>query len=197
MNLVLNTPPADLAEQMDVIICDHLRRPLLPTLPPDYGHILQCGRAAVARLDGPKSSIRRALLTQHWSMFLDGFPSVITIPLSPLQTVTCIKFRDPDGAWQQVASAKYRVSAAHSWQPEIAPVPGEWWPDTQAVKDAVEVRFRAGFGDSHADIPNAILQAVLELAAHHYSERQPVVFGAPHELPLGVKDLLSPYRVFR
>lgn len=205
MNLVLNTPPAALNDAFMRLVCDHLRRRVLivedsppsTTWPQDIDYIRQCADAAIGAIDGPKNNIRRALLTQSWSLFLDGFPAVIEIPLSPIQAVTCIKYRDADGAWQQVASSKYRVSAAHSWQPEITPAPGDWWPVTQSGPEVVEVRFRAGFGDDHTDIPTPITQAILELCAHFYSERQPVVFGSPYELPFSVKRLLQPYRVFR
>lgn len=69
---------------------------------------------------------------------------------------------------------------------------------TQAGPEAVEVHFRAGFGDDHADIPAPIMQAVLEMAAHFYTERRPIIVGTiVAELPFGVKSLLAPYRVFR
>lgn len=208
MNLILNTPTPPKIPSDDVgflqLVCDHLRRrvlhetnPLSTTYPPDIDYIRQCANAAWASIDGPKNSIRRALLTQSWSMFLDGFPNVIEIPLSPIQAVTCIKYRDETGTWKQVPSSDYRVSAAHRWQPEIAPAPGRWWPVTQSGPEVVEVRFRAGFGDYLHDIPKPILQAILELTAHFYSERQPVVFGSPYELPFGVRHFLQSYRVFR
>lgn len=205
MNLIQNVAPADPSDAFIKVVCDHLRRraiisedsPPEAVWPADIDYIRHCTKAAIATLDGPKSTIRRALFDQEWSLYLDAFPAVIELPLSPLQGVVFIKYRDASGAWQTMDADDYRASATHSWQPEISPASGTWWPETSGDRECIEVCFDAGFGDDHADVPNAILQAILELAAHFYTERQPVVFGSPYELPFGVKSLLSPYRVFR
>jgi len=205
MNLIQTEPPEAASDAFMRLVCNHLRRravlsddsPPDTAWPADIDYIRQCAEAAVSALDGPRSSIRRALFDQEWSLFLNGFPPVIEIPLSPVQSILFIKYLDEDGAWQTLDSSKYRLTASHTWQPEIAPSQGETWPSTMAVAESVEVSFEAGFGPSHTNIPNAILQAVLDLTAHFYTERQIVAFGTPTELPFGVKDLLKPYRVFR
>jgi uncharacterized phiE125 gp8 family phage protein len=205
MNLVRASEDTELAESLMHLACDHLRRRVvtLPDSPPetewpvDIDYIAQCLLAALSHVDGPQSTIRRALLTQGWSLFLDAFPPVVEIPLAPVQSINSIQYLDEDGAWQTMDPLLYRLSGAHSWQPEISPAHGESWPATLAIRDSIEISFNAGYGDAHTKIPNAILQAVLELTAHFYTERQPVVFGSPYELPLGVKRLLQPYKVFR
>ncbi|MEZ5782349.1 MAG: hypothetical protein R3D70_12120 [Rhizobiaceae bacterium] len=205
MNLIQTEPPVAASDAFMRLVCSHLRRrigtvedsPSETTWPADIDYIRQCTEAAVSALDGPRNTIRRALFDQEWSLFLNGFPPVIEIPLSPVQSILSIKYLDEDGAWQTLDSSKYRLTASHTWQPEISPIQGEEWPSTMAIAESVEVSFKAGFGPSHTNIPNAILQAVLELAAHFYMERQIVAFGTPTELPFGVKRLLNPYRVFR
>lgn len=205
MNLIRTEAPAALSDAFMRLACWHLNvhvetdddSPQETIWPDDIEYIRHCAEAAVAALDGPQSTIRRALLTQTWSLFLDGFPAVIEIPLAPVQSVESIKYRDDAGDWQTVDPTSYRVSGSHSWLPEIAPASGEYWPSVPFGSENVEVSFVAGYGDDHSHIPNAILQAVLELAANFYRERQPVAFGSPYELPFGVRDLLKPYRVFR
>jgi uncharacterized phiE125 gp8 family phage protein len=166
MNLVLTEPPAAASDAFMRLVCSHLRRrvatvedsPPETAWPEDIDYIRQCAEAAVSALDGPHNTIRRALFDQEWSLFLNGFPPVIEIPLSPVQSILFIKYLDEDGAWQTLDSSKYRLTASHTWQPQIAPAQGEDWPSTMSVAESVEVSFEAGFGPSHTNIPNTILQ---------------------------------------
>ncbi|OWK20074.1 hypothetical protein AJ88_33070 [Mesorhizobium amorphae CCBAU 01583] len=153
--------------------------------------------AAVSRLDGNQGRLGRCLLTQEWTLYLDCFPTCIELPLPPLQAVVHIKYLDSDGVLQTLDPSAYRVSGAGSWRPEIAPAYGETWPDSRLVADAVQVRFRAGYGDSEENIPPPILQAINVMAAHYYVERQPVTFAKPYEIPLLACDLIAPFRIYR
>ena len=57
-------------------------------------------------------STGRALVTQTWTLALDGFPGgVIEVPRPPLSSVTSITYIDPEGATQTVAADRYRVDA--------------------------------------------------------------------------------------
>lgn len=199
-------PPASLADQILQSVCDHLRRkavlesgdsPPNVIAPTDLDHIRRLTETAVAKLDGPKGIIGRALLTQRWSVWLDCFPPVIELPIPPLQTITCIKYVDINGDWQTLPSSAYRVSGAQSWRPEIAPAHGETWPSTRNVRQSVEVRIRVGYGDTADDVPEELLQAIRLLVAHYYKQRELVVFSTPHVVPHQINDLIQPYRIYR
>ncbi|WP_292233248.1 hypothetical protein [Mesorhizobium sp.] len=197
MNLVLETSPASLADMLFQPVCDHLRIEAGNSTPPDEAYISACISAAVSRLDGKEGRLGRCLLTQEWTLYLDCFPACIELPLPPLQEVIHLKYLDTNGNLQTLATSSYRVSGAGSWRPEISPAYGETWPDSRSDADAVQVRFRAGYGDSEAEIPPPILQAINVMAAHYYVERQPVTFTTPHEIPLLACDLIAPYRIYR
>ncbi|MER8699690.1 hypothetical protein [Mesorhizobium sp. M1273] len=197
MNLVLETPPESLADLILRQVCDHLRVEFGGSLPTDKAYILACIGAAVSRLDGKEGRLGRCLLTQEWTLYLDCFPTCIELPLPPLQEVVHIKYLDTDGVLQTLDPSAYRVSGAGSWRPEIAPAYGETWPDTRYVADAVQIRFRAGYGDSEENVPPPILQAINVMAAHFYEQRQPIAFSTPHEIPLLACDLIAPFRIYR
>jgi uncharacterized phiE125 gp8 family phage protein len=202
MNLVQTEAPADLAELILQSVCDHLRRNVdlddsPPVEVPDLDYIRTCTKAAVSRLDGPPGRLRRALLTQTWALKLPCFPPVIELPLPPVQSVSSIKYLDMNGDQQTLDASKYRVSGIGSWQTEISPVYGEIWPDARYLRDAIEIEFITGFGDDATAIPETILEAIRLLSAHYYAERQPVTFASPQEIPLLVKDLLAPWRVYQ
>lgn len=197
MNLVLETAPESLADMLFQSVCDHLRIEAGNSVPTDEAYISACISAAVSRLDGKEGRLGRCLLTQEWTLYLDCFPTCIEFPLPPLQEVIHIKYLNSDGDLQTLDPSAYRVSGAGSWRPEIAPAYGETWPHGRYIADAVQVRFRAGYGDTEAEIPPPILQAINVMAAHYYVERQPVTFTTPHEIPLLACDLIAPFRIYR
>ncbi|RWN34167.1 MAG: hypothetical protein EOR97_05270 [Mesorhizobium sp.] len=197
MNLVLETAPESLADMLFQPVCNHLRIESASPVPVDAAYIKACIGAAVSRLDGNQGRLGRCLLTQEWTLYLDCFPSCIELPLPPLQEIIHLKYLDTDGTLQTLDPSAYRVSGAGSWRPEIAPAHGQTWPDSRYIADAVQVRFRAGYGDDEESVPPPILQAINVMAAHYYVERQPVTFTTPHEIPLLACDLIAPFKIYR
>ena len=162
----------------------------------------------------------RALLTQTWEYYLDAFPGgdfwslsrplgvrpyhreiftlphqlSIQVPKPPLQSVTWIKYTDPSGAQQTLDPSLYTVDAVTE-PARILPVYGQWWPLTQAVPNAVVVRFVAGYGDTAAAVPEDLVNGLKMLLVHLYQNRQPVLTDTSvAELPMAADALLMPYR---
>ena len=152
--------------------------------------------AARQSIEGRFGSLGRALMTQTWDWFLDGFPASgapMEVPFPPLQSVTSITYTDDAGASQTWASSKYSVNTK-SLIGLIAPAYGESYPSTRAMMNAVTVRFVAGFG-AGADVPMPIRQAMLLQIGHMYEQRETHVFGATVEMLPTVKNLLAPYGI--
>jgi uncharacterized phiE125 gp8 family phage protein len=62
----------------------------------------------------------------------------------------------------------------------------------------VQIDFTAGFGAAASDVPAPIRHALLQLVAHWYENREPVVFGqSVTRIPNAVSELLMPYRQAR
>jgi len=68
----------------------------------------------IASRENVEDITRRALLTQTWDMYLDGFPSVdfIKIPFGNLATVTHIKYKDSAGAETNMTKALTAFAAS-------------------------------------------------------------------------------------
>lgn len=202
MSLKIKTPPASLAELLLQSVCDHLRRIAAldesPAIAPDdLAHIRALTEAAVALMDGPKSKTRRALLTQTWTLCLDCWPDKITQPLSPVQSVSSVKYYSVDGLKETFGASNYKLTGLASWDPQISLLPDKSWPQTDGRDGAIEIEFVAGYGDALADVPAPILQAIRLLVAHWYESREAVAFATPHEIPMGVATLIQPYRIYR
>jgi len=139
----------------------------------------------------------RALVTQTWELLLDRFPSgrEIELPFPPLQSVTSVKYIDPDGAEQTFASSNYHVDAAAT--------PGRLrlkstasWPAIAEQPNAVTVRFVAGYGGMAA-VPFTIKAAILLVVGHLFAHREENQDFAVHAMPLGAERLLWPHRIVR
>jgi hypothetical protein len=165
---------------------------------------------------------RRALIKQTWTLYLDGFPPYTTIGGQPflerqsglkfaqseygydaiqipnpiLIGINSIKYTDPNGVVQTLASTEYTVDAT-SVPGRVVPVYGKTWPPFRFVPNAVAIEFDAGWADA-ASVPEPVQQAVKMLAAHWYENREAVNVGNNvTELPLAVESLLASYRDLR
>jgi hypothetical protein len=161
----------------------------------------------------------RQLITATWKLTMDNFPgryletdgsrawaggtfdptgsshwaplAEIRLPWAPLASVTTIKYIDTAGTQQTLSSTKYQVDI--TTEPgRIRPVFGEIWPIVKPLTlAAVEVTYRAGYGDTAAAVPDEFKAAIRLLTGHYYENREAVVAGSMNELPMGVQALLG------
>lgn len=140
---------------------------------------------------------RRAWMTQTWELTLDGFPSGgIVVPLSPLQSVTSVRYTDTDGTDTLLAAAEYSVDDEN--EPGlIVPAYGETWPTTRDEINAVRVRYICGW-TSAANIPEALKIWLKIRVGTIYEQREALVVGqAVAGVPRDFIDgLLDSYRVW-
>lgn len=156
---------------------------------------------AIAELDGPSGCLRRALVTQRWSYWLKQFSPVIKVPLPPLQAAECIKYRDTDGAWQDLASSEYEVTGiGGADRAEIRPAFGKSWPSTAGYGDGydVEVQIQCGYGDSE-DIPGDLKNALLTIVGIRSSVTDGLIRVGEQFIPMNEMpglEALSRYKVY-
>lgn len=111
------------------------------------------------------------------------YEQAIYLPLPPLQSVTSITYLDGNGVTQTVDPTTYRVIRGEPAR--IVPSAGNAWPSTGYTSGYpgvyefgdVTVRFVCGYGSSGANVPEAILSAiVLRVAMHNgLSSQNPMV----------------------
>ena len=142
-----------------------------------------------------ESYMRRALITQTWDYFTDRFFRTIKLPLSPVVSVTSIKYVDTDGVTQTLATTEYTVDSV-SEPTRIVEAWGKTWPSIRFVPNAVTVRFVAGYGNA-SDIPEQIKRWMLMLMGHLYENRELTSQNVNIvEIPIST-ELLFPYRVIQ
>jgi len=145
-----------------------------------------------------EAALSRALITQGWTLVLDRWPmGDLRFPLSPLVSVGEVRVFDAAGGASIVPPSDYFVDAAGT-PPRLVREHGVSWPAPGRVANGIEIDFTAGEGETAADVPAPLRQAVLLLVAHWFETREPVFAGGTAiTVPMGVGALLAPYREVR
>ncbi len=139
-----------------------------------------------------ESWTRRQFVRATLRLHLDAFTPVIRPRCPPLIDVQQIAYTDTDGASQTLDAADYQVDTA-SVPGRIVPAYGTTWPSTRAIPNAVQIDYRAGYGDP-PDVPEDIKHAIRLLVAHWFSNRE-AVGQVGDEMAFSVRALLRRYRV--
>ncbi len=141
--------------------------------------------------------INRLLIEQSWSVFMDCWPGHghLKVPLGPLIRVDAVQVYGADDVAAPVDPAHFFVDQA-SHPARISLRMGRTWPQPGRTLNGIELMIACGYGASADAVPEPLRQAVLQLVAHWFENREPVVLGqSPMHIPQMVSALLAPYRV--
>lgn len=137
----------------------------------------------------------RAFAPQTLEVALDCFPvyedDYIDLDLPPVATITSVKYTDEAGTEQTIAGSSYALSL-YGDSRRLAPTYNVYWPATQAVPDAVRIRYVTGY----TTLPKAAKAALLLLIGHLYENRQAVSTLSLDEIPMGARSLLDTIKIW-
>jgi len=159
----------------------------------------------------------RALITQTWKLTLDNWPGtrvddwwdgVLDLPISygesalveirkapfiAISSVATLDESDVSTAW---ASSNYYVDKRHGFG-RLIKKQGATWP-VIVGRDfgAIQINFTAGYGADPMQVPIALRQAIRDIVAHWYENRE-AVGESMGEPPLKTRALLNQYTVVR
>jgi uncharacterized phiE125 gp8 family phage protein len=182
-------PAVSLAEAKAHLRVDHSN---------DDGLIESLIKAATQHLDGPQGSLGRALITQTLELRLDCFlfSGPITLPYPPLGSVTSVKYVDQNGTEQTVSTDVYRVIGGGAGLSRVDLKYDQSWPSPRSQREAVLIRYTAGYGTTSTDVPEAIRAAIKLHVGVLYENREAVAVGnTVAELPMAYEALLSTFRI--
>ena len=131
-----------------------------------------------------------ALVTQSWSLFLDAWPNTATpieIRVTPITALTAVRTFAPDDTPTTLPLADFQLDRA-STPPRLVHRRGTTLTAPLRRLNAIEIAFTAGFGATPADVPAPIRQAILNLTAHLYENRE-----SSDPLPAAIATLLAPW----
>ena len=184
MSVVVLVPP------VEIDLLQEAKAQLIVQHDEDDVYIGSLVRAAVALVDGPFGRLGRCVLVQTLELTLDGFGNkpLIWLPCPPFIEVESVSYDDLEGEEQTLDPASYGLKSERGIFLRSAPC----WPRTGGCIGSVRIVYRAGYPGG---MPAPIQQAVLNLVAHWYANREPVTEKSMSEVPLSFDDLIAPYVV--
>lgn len=139
--------------------------------------------------------IQRAIGTQTIEMIADDFPKqdYIRLSLSPVQSLTSIKYKDKDGIETTMSTSDYILNN-DEMPSKVVLAYNKLWPSfTPYPTGAVRIRYICGH--TAADLPESIKIAMLLIIGHLYENREWTIAKALEEVPFSVSALLKPYKI--
>lgn len=114
-------------------------------------------RLISAARQAAEQALGRSIALATWETYLDEFPDEIKLQWPPILTVASVTYIDEGGAPQVLDPSLYSLDnkSEPGW---LLPPVETSWPATQAVANAVTVRYTAGYG---ASCPDEIKQWML------------------------------------
>jgi uncharacterized phiE125 gp8 family phage protein len=141
---------------------------------------------------------RRAYITRTYELWLDAWPTgdKITIPMPVLQVVNSITYFDTNGDDYLMDDGDYIVDIENE-PGQVVLAYGKAWPSiTLQPVNGICIEFDSGYGNTAAEVPAAVKQAMLLLIGHLYENRESVTDKSMTVLPMAVESLLWKNRVF-
>jgi uncharacterized phiE125 gp8 family phage protein len=164
----------------------------------------------VAREHVEKLTWRR-LITQTWDFYVNQFvtpggyvytwdiakgqvPFPVFLPYPPVQTISYVKYLDPAGVQQTLATSVYELGMRNGIG-ILRLKYGQYWPAVRNQEDSVTIRMVCGYGAAAANVPAALRHAIRLAVAHMFWNREPVAEKALANVPKTFDDLIRPYQV--
>jgi uncharacterized phiE125 gp8 family phage protein len=167
--VTVSTPtvyPVTLAEAKAHLVIDH-----------DLDDSLVDGLIAAAT-EYAEQYTNRALVQRTLDYSMDSFPaSAFVLPKAPALSVTSIDYTDTNGDPQTVPTTVYGLDLGVT-PPVIYLKYGQVWPTARSERNAVTVRFVAGYAglgspeDVRAGVPEAIKAAIKLIVGDLYLNRE-------------------------
>lgn len=150
-------------------------------------------RAAMAAIE---VRLGRVLLARDFAWTLTHWREDASqgLPVAPVRAVTSVTLVEPDGVETTVDPAAWSL-LRDSARPRLVGRFGRSLPRIPR-SGHVELRFRAGFGETWEEVPADLRQAVFLLAAHYYENRSDGETPAAG-LPYSVLVLIESHRATR
>jgi uncharacterized phiE125 gp8 family phage protein len=186
MSLTILTPPAI----EPVSVAEAKARLRLDTDAEDalLGALITAARERVEALAG------RAMITRRVRELRDSFGASgqLKLALAPVSAIVHIRTIGPDGGAGADLDPGLYLLDGDRVPARVALLSGAW-PAVRRAALGVEIVYDAGFSPAAADIPAALREAVLALAAELYEHRLPSERLEEVALPLAVQGWLAPY----
>lgn len=115
---------------------------------------------------------------------------------SPVQSISAIGYMAINGAEQTLDPTLYNADLVLE-PASLYPAPRTCWPITQCgIPNAAWVEYVVGYSDDDSKVPATLKNAIALMAAHWYTNREPIQDIPMSEIPMAATSLLNLNRVY-
>lgn len=176
------TEPVSLADAKTHCRVDHATEDAL------LASLIQTARELVETMTG------RALVTRTLELRIDRWATLLYLPYPPAISVVQITYTDVAGATAALPPTAY--SLRNGVIPAYVRLDVTQRPSVELARDgAIAIRYQAGYGAAE-DVPKPLIQAMLLLIGHWYTNREAVGRNDQGALPFAVESLLAPFNLY-
>lgn len=137
----------------------------------------------------------RALATKTVEIAYNDFPEgAIELPPSPVASITSVRYIDATGSEQTLGSSVYSINA-YQLPNTLTLTNNNEWPETNGTDNNVKIIMVVGASAINMPIKSAILLMVGSLYENRSEDQLSNSKFTFNSLPLGVYNLLQPYRI--
>lgn len=148
--------------------------------------------SAASLMDGPSGILGRCMVSQKWRQDFAGWSARLALRLPDVSAAE-VTYTDAAGAELIVDPADYEI-VEDIGGAVLVFTPGFAFPTLGVSARPLRVTMTAGYG-APRDVPFALRQALMMLAAHWRSTREAVLVGVSvASVPLGFEALIAPFR---
>jgi uncharacterized phiE125 gp8 family phage protein len=135
---------------------------------------------------------RQSYITQDWLLTIDCLPNDYLLLLrGPVQELLSIKMYDIDNTEYTLDLNDFYLENDHN-PAKLIVNSGASIPNIELRKTGgIKIEYRAGYGDTPADVPADVKHAIILFASFADDNRAAEV----EELPMSIKNLLQPRRI--
>jgi len=141
----------------------------------------------------------RVFITQTWRQNENEFNLQVPLAVSPVISVTSVKYYDTNDTQQTLSTSNYQVDLLSDTATIYEGISAGFPAISNNVINPIEIIYVCGYG-SASDVPTPIKHAIKILLTHLYENRETVNvpiggFVTQVPMPQSVKEILSFYRV--
>jgi|CXWL01.1.fsa_nt_gi uncharacterized phiE125 gp8 family phage protein len=132
------------------------------------------------------------IITQTWTAYDSCFTSKMDL-YANLQSVTSVKYYDPNGALQTLSPSVYYVDTVNH---AVTLVSGQSWPEVSLNPNSVMIEYICGFGLANA-VPETLKDAIKIIVSQWESYQSSIEGARVSTLPYAAVQLLDFYKDYR
>tara|TARA_R110002050_G_scaffold124877_1_gene244202 strand:+ start:4902 stop:5492 length:591 start_codon:yes stop_codon:yes gene_type:complete len=156
------------------------------------------GTLIIAAVEVAQNYTNSRFLDTEYIMTMDSWTDVlvqndlpqIILPYAPLSSIEHLKYYDSANVHQTWSASNYSVNKYINQSGFLEIDSGVTTPTLYDRPDAIEIKFKAGYGTSGSDVPESIKIAILLILGKMYEMREDSV----SKLPKSSEYILDPYR---